>query len=63
MREYQVLEEGNLDQKSPAPPGWGVDSAGQLPANRKSNLQRCPLKILRIVATYDDIIYVRRQYE
>ena len=27
---FQGLEEENLDQKSPGPPGWGVDAAGQL---------------------------------
>jgi len=30
---YQGLEEENLDQKSPGPPGWGVDAAGQLLAH------------------------------
>jgi hypothetical protein len=24
IREYQELEEENLDQKSPGPPGWGL---------------------------------------
>jgi hypothetical protein len=28
----------NLDQKSPGPPGWGVDAAGQPPAHRKKKI-------------------------
>jgi len=27
---YQGLEEENLDEKSPGPPGWGVDGVGHL---------------------------------
>jgi len=32
---FQGLEEGNVDHKSPGPPGWEVDAVGQPPAHRK----------------------------
>jgi len=61
---YQGLEEENLDQKSPGPPGWGVDAAGQPPTHRqKRKLLKSPLEILWIDATYDDISYVRGLYD
>jgi len=39
---YQRLEEDNFDQKSPGPPGWGVDAAGQPPAHRKKKTAKKP---------------------
>jgi len=44
---YQGLEEENLDQKSPGPPGWGggVSAAGQPPAHRKKKLAKNPTGI------------------
>jgi hypothetical protein len=50
---YQGLEEENLDQESPGPPGWGLSAAGQTPAHRKKKLAKKPIKILWIDATYD----------
>jgi len=55
---YQGLEEENLDQKSPGPPGWGLM---QLIEQRK--LLKSPLEILWIDATYDDVIYARGLYD
>jgi len=58
---YQELEEENLDQKSPGPPGWGlIQQASPLVIEKiikllKKNL----LEMLWIDATYDNIIYVR----
>jgi len=40
---YQGLEEENLDQKSPGPPGWGVSAAGQPPAHWKKRLAKKPI--------------------
>jgi hypothetical protein len=38
MREYQGLEEENLDQKSPGSPGWGLmQQASQLLIEKKDN--------------------------
>jgi len=38
----QGLEEENLDQISPGPPGWGVDAAGQPPAHQKKKTAKKP---------------------
>jgi len=40
---YQGLQEENLYQKSPGPPGWGVDAAGQPPAHRKKKIAKKPI--------------------
>jgi hypothetical protein len=62
---YQRLEEENLDQKLPGPPGWGlVQQASSLliggkKEKEKRNLLKSPLEILRIDSTYDDISYER----
>jgi hypothetical protein len=61
---YQGLEEENLDQKSPGPPGWGVSAAGQPPQLiGKRNMLKSPLEILWIDATHNDISYVRGLYD
>ena len=61
---YQGLEEGNLDQKSPGPPGWGLmQQASPLLIKKKGKLLKCPLEILWIDTTYDDISYVRGLYD
>jgi len=42
---YQGLEEENLDQKSPGPPGWGlVHQASSLLIGKK-NLLKSPLEM------------------
>jgi len=56
---YQGLEEENLDQKSPGPPGWGLMQQASLLHIEKRKLLKSPLEILRIDATYDDIICAR----
>jgi len=48
---YQGLEEENLDQKSPGPPGWGLmKEASPLPIGKRK-LLKSPLEILWIDAT------------
>jgi hypothetical protein len=43
---YQGLEEENLDQKLPGPPGWGlVQQASSLLIEQKRNLLKSPLEI------------------
>jgi len=40
-----------LIKKSPGPPGWGADAAGQLPAHRKKKIAKSLLEISWIHAT------------
>jgi hypothetical protein len=56
---YQGLEEGNIDQKSPRPPGWGLMQQARPLLIGKRKLLKSPLEILWIDTTYDDISYVR----
>jgi hypothetical protein len=60
---YQGLEEENLDQKSPGPPGRGLVQQASPPLIGKLNLLKSPLEILWIDATYDNISYVRGLYD
>jgi hypothetical protein len=61
---YQGLEEENLDQKSPGPPGWRVDAAGQPAAHRKKReLLKSQLEIIWMDITYNDTSYVRGLYD
>jgi hypothetical protein len=60
---YQGLEEENLDQISPGPPGWGLVQQASPLLIGKRNLLKSPLEILWIDATYDDISYVRGLYD
>jgi len=39
---YQGLEEENLDQKSPGPPGWGLMQQARPPAHRKKKIAEKP---------------------
>ena len=55
IREYQGLEEENLDQKSPGPPGWGLmQQASPLLIEKKRQLLKSPLETRRIDATYNN---------
>ena len=52
---YQGLEEENLDQKSPGPPGWGVDAAGQPPAHRKKKIAKKPIRNIIVKWVQKDV--------
>jgi len=44
---YQGLEEENLDQKSPGPPGWGLmQQASPLLIEKKKKLLKSPLEVI-----------------
>jgi hypothetical protein len=60
---YQWLEEENLDQKSPAPPGWGLMQQASPLLIGKRKLLKGPLEIPWIDTTYDGIDYVRGLYD
>jgi len=61
---YQGLEEENLHQKSPGPPGWGLmQQASPLLIAKKRELLKSPLETLWIDVTYNDISYVRGLYD
>jgi hypothetical protein len=55
---YQGLEEENLDQKSPGPPGWGVDAAGQPPSSSiKRKLLKSPLKAYILLTPHKNYVH------
>jgi hypothetical protein len=43
---YHELEEENLDQKSPSPPGWGLMQQARPCSSKKRELLKSPLKII-----------------
>jgi len=55
---YQVLEEENLDQKSPGPPVWGLKQQASPLLIENRRLLKSPFEKLWMDVTYDDISYV-----
>jgi len=60
---YQGLEDENLDEKPPGPPGWGLMQQASPPLIGKIKLLKSPLEILWIDSTYGDISYERGLYD
>jgi len=60
---YPGLEEENLDQKSPGPPGWGLMQQASPLLIEKQEIAKKPIRNTLVSSPYDDISYVRGLYD